>query len=35
MRGRGTGALLRKGLKAGEMKGNYQTALNISQSKEG
>ena len=33
--GRGTGTLLRKGLEAGEMKGNYQTALNISQSKEG
>ena len=26
---RGTGTLLRKGLEAGEMKGNYQTALNI------
>lgn len=34
-RWRGTGTLLRKGLEAGEMKGNYQTALNISQSKDG
>ena len=35
MRGRGTGTLLRKGLEEGEMKGNYETALSISQSKEG
>ena len=34
MRGSGTGTLLRKGLEAGEMKRNYQTALNISQTKE-
>lgn len=27
MRGRGTVTLLRKGLEAGEMKGNYETAL--------
>lgn len=33
--GRGTVFLLRKGLEAGEMEGNYETALNISQSKEG
>ena len=35
VRGRGTVTLLRKGLEAGEMEGNYETALNISQSKEG
>ena len=33
--GRGTVTLLRKGLEAGEMEGSYETALNISQSKEG
>lgn len=33
--GMGTGTVLRKGLEAGEMEGNYETAPNISQSKEG